>query len=752
MSVADAVACLDAQLRHDLGERLVLLNGFFAENALVDLDFERRPLREALAAVEHQTFLRERVHRGMVVIDKASDGRIPAVLQRPGLSRTVVDNVVGFQVSAGDLDNDGELLAIFADPGWERLFRSDSRLLEEMQEAVCEALARAGATWQPWRPEAGALGALADNPRACAGLRAMWRLARESRLHILPFQIHLAAALGCADLAPDLREIAAHPLSGRPGLAPEGLVPDLACWAERASAIHALGWLGDPAAAGLVRNALRAFPGDSARAALVASLGELGGAADADLAMPRPEDDSVTVAACVLALARLDPARLAPLLGAPAMALRARLASLALPRLEFVPVALAGAEAPDYLSRWVAWRGTALMDGPMLQAGRLLLDERRAAISPMRLAIAARAGDDGALDALVDRVARDGRALAEQVVHGDDDPALELIATLDAARQDRALKRLRAGLDLAHAGDGVLSMLRVRTTDALVHELEQAWPRADGTARAAIARALARCQIPAGSDAIARLLRGADALEVAHALGPSDLHGCRLRIVIGQAANIHLGEPDAGVSRANPEDTALGMALASCGLLEHPDGAATLDRLRAHRREVTPEVFSRLTERAQAPPLWRDETPTDLAWTLIGTQDGPDQEPLRRACGDYLERTTTRDCGQMCLLVPDRGAPAHDRGPACMVTIDLSSWERSHPMSDFERSTRDLIDESAILSGSRDAAERTHSTIIFHPELARQALGAPAPGADAPRPGAAAAPAAQPAAPPARDF
>jgi RNA polymerase sigma factor (sigma-70 family) len=741
MSVADAVACLDVQLRHDLGERLVLVNGFFADSALVSLDCERRPLREALAAVEHQASMRERVHRGMVVIDVESGCRIPEVLQRPGLSKAAVDNLVGYQVGVGDLDNDGELLALFADPAWERLFRSDSRLLEGMQEAVCDALARVGATWQQWRPEGGALRALADSPRACAGLRAMWRLARERHQHVLPFQIYLAAALGCGDLAPDLREIAVHPMSARPGLLPAGLVPDLACSAERTSAIRALGWLPEPASAELIRSILRAAPDDAARAALIESMGELGDAADADLVMPRPEDDQVTVAACVLALARLDPGRLAPLLGAPAMALRARLASLALPRLEFVPVALAGAEAPDYQSRWVAWRGTALLDAATLQAGRMLLDERQDP-TPMRLAIAARAGDDGALDALVDRVARDGRALAEQVVHGDDDPALELIATLDAARQDRALTRLRAGLNLAHAGDGALAMLRARTSDALVRELTLAWPRADGTARAAIARALARCQIPAGSDAIARLLRGADALEVAHALGPSDLHGCRLRIVIGQAANIHLGEPDAGVSRANPEDTALGMALASCGVLEHPEGAATFDRLRAHLREVTPEVFSRLTARAEAPPLWRDATPTDLAWTLIGTQDRPDQQPLRRACGDFLERTTTRDCGQMCLLLPDRGATASDRDPACMVTIDLSSWERAHPLSDFERSTRDLIDESAILSGSLDAAERLHSTIIFHPELARQALATPAP----------AAPPAQRAAPPTHDF
>ncbi len=259
-------------------------------------------------------------------------------------------------VDKGSLDLDGEMLAAFTALAQEPDARVDPQRIAALQEVVCETLAHVGVTWQDWRPGGGALAALADDRSACDGVRALWRLCQDDHLPILPMQIYLTAALGCSDCAPALRALVDQAEAAHAGVEPKGIVTHLAAAAQRAYALRALAWLHDPAAADLLRRALRNAPDDPARALLVAGLGDVGGPDDAALAEPRPADDAVAVAACMRALARAGSCGLERLLADPDMAQRARFASLALPRLEFLPVAWQAAHV-DRLSADSGSRG-----------------------------------------------------------------------------------------------------------------------------------------------------------------------------------------------------------------------------------------------------------------------------------------------------------------------------------------------------------------------------------------------------------
>ncbi len=288
------------------------------------------------------------------------------------------------------------------------------------------------------------------------------------------------------------------------------------------------------------------------------------------------------------------------------------------------------------------------------------------------------------------------------------------MAGLDADRQQRALARLRAELDLVHVGDNALAFLRgVRTTDALVRELLSAWARADAPSRAAIARTLARCHAKPGADAIASLLAGPDALQAAEApCGPDDLKSVRLRLVLTNRLASALSDQDADPQA--PPDPAVGMALACSGLAGCAPDASALERLAAHQQDITPAQFARLIGRAGAPPLCRDPIGIEIAWSLMSNLGPAGHQALRAACDDYLIRAVTVHCGEIRFLA-GAGHPGSQQSPSSLLTINRSDWERTHPTGDEDRVERDLIDESAILSGSLDAEQRIRSFIVLQP-------------------------------------
>ncbi len=331
---------------------------------------------------------------------------------------------------------------------------------------------------------------------------------------------------------------------------------------ERAWAIKALGRAGDRAALPLIRGVYAKPASAPEQLAAIMALGECGLPEDADLlAKSTFGGEWITGATAYVAAAHLAPERLAAMLALPgSIHWGAADAFMAWPCGQEMEDVLGQSSSNNWWVRWAMWKGTGRMDRAVVDAA-IHARAARSAITPELQAVLARDGDDEALAALVSAMRANPGVFNDAGARRVEDVAQELAARLPPARQQRALARLRAGLDWGSVSDATLSMLRAQSSPALASELMAHWHEASanaGGAAPALLRALAQLRLDSARRfVVARLQEPGGAALCMRALRPEDLADPALRALLAPVMKGH--------------DRDLAMALATFGMADYAD-------------------------------------------------------------------------------------------------------------------------------------------------------------------------------------